>query len=163
MLLLIIWVRSRGLPTEPSLYTYSVPTFALAINTGGKQQQSHHQINGVLNFGLVPQSTWHLISFQSPPKLPHAFCTGFIARVNLWSLFLEECAAANASAKFSFSFFYFAFNPDSVKVMFKSIQLIFQQRLVRNWAQILHASNASTSCWSICVWVREHIKNSGHF
>lgn len=62
---------------------HSVPSFALAINTVGKQQQSHHQVNGVLNFGLAPQSTWHLITFQDPQKLLHVFCTGFIARGNL--------------------------------------------------------------------------------
>lgn len=33
---------------------------------------------------------------------------------------------------FLFLFFYFAFNPDSVKVMFKSIQLIFS----KDWSEI---------------------------
>lgn len=39
-----------------------------------------------------------MITFQSPQMPLHAFCTGFTAGVNLWSLFLEQCAAADASA-----------------------------------------------------------------
>lgn len=42
--------------------------------------EENNQVSGALHFGLLPQSAWYLITFQSPLQPFHAVCMFFCSR-----------------------------------------------------------------------------------